>query len=55
MQLLVTTSRSVLLMDPDTGAAEVIERGRGLYYGVTFSADQIYRMRRKTSPFRAEI
>lgn len=34
MQALVTTSRSVLLLDSDSGAWRPIHRGMGLYYGI---------------------
>jgi len=35
MKLLVTTSRSVLLFDPRSGAFPPIHEGGGLYYGIT--------------------
>jgi len=35
MKLLVTTSRSLLLLDADSGAFRPVHRGAGLYYGIT--------------------
>ena len=35
MKLLVTTSRSLLLFDVNTGNCQPIHRGAGLYYGIT--------------------
>lgn len=42
MNLLVTTSHSVLLIDSESGSANVVERGRGLYYGIAYSDQAIY-------------
>jgi len=36
---LVTTTRSILAV-PERGRVEVVHRGKGLYYGVTFDAEQ---------------
>lgn len=40
--LLVTTSRSLLLLDPTRACAERIDAGRGLYYGIEQTATAIY-------------
>ncbi|MFP5390815.1 MAG: YncE family protein [Gammaproteobacteria bacterium] len=42
MRALLTTSQSLLLLDSDTGAADVIDRGRGLYYGIARQGDLLY-------------
>jgi hypothetical protein len=41
-ELLVTTSRSFLLLNPLNGEAKVIDSGRGLYYGIAFSKESIF-------------
>jgi hypothetical protein len=47
MFLLVTTSRSFLLLDTASGNLFPLDRGRGLYYGITVAADQIMVAARK--------
>ncbi|KQV88702.1 hypothetical protein ASD15_26860 [Massilia sp. Root351] len=42
MDVLVTTSQSLLLIDTDTGHAHRIDSGRGLYYGLACHGDRIY-------------
>ncbi len=42
MQALLTTSQSFLLLDTDSGAAHVLDRGRGLYYGIAHHGDHLY-------------
>jgi hypothetical protein len=40
--LLVTTSHSLLRMDPDSGAVEPLHRGLGLYFGIASDGDHYY-------------
>lgn len=40
--LLLTTSQSFLLLDPDTGEADVLDSGRGLYYGIARHGEHLY-------------
>jgi hypothetical protein len=40
--LLVTTSKSLLLIDPQSGRGYRIDEGRGLYYGIAIDEDQIW-------------
>lgn len=40
--ILVSTSRSFMAINLDNGAYEIIDRGNGLYYGITYSDNQIY-------------
>jgi lipopolysaccharide transport system ATP-binding protein len=40
--LLVTTSHSLLLIDPAGRRGVVIDRGRGLYYGLTSDGERLY-------------
>lgn len=40
--LLVTTTRAAWILDLETGLARLIDDGRGVYYGISFSADQIF-------------
>jgi predicted SAM-dependent methyltransferase len=42
MNILVTTSHSFLAIDIDSGSAKVIDRGRGLYYGIAISDQKIF-------------
>ncbi len=42
MRLLVTTSHSLLLVDTDSGSAQPLHRGSGLYYGIAQKHDTIY-------------
>ncbi len=39
--LLVTTSQSLLLIDPDSGTGWRLDEGRGLYYGIAVAGEQI--------------
>jgi len=39
--ILVTTSHSLLLFDPDTGRARPLHRGAGLYYGIAFDGPRV--------------
>ena len=40
--LLVTTTRALWLLDLATGLARLIDEGRGVYYGISFSADHVF-------------
>ena len=40
--LLVTTTRAAWVLDLETGLARLIDQGRGVYYGISFSADQLF-------------
>lgn len=42
MLLLLTTSQSFLLLDTDTGEADVLDTGRGLYYGIARHGEHVY-------------
>lgn len=42
MDLLVTTSQSLLLLDTDTGCAVRLDGGRGLYYGLACDGEHLY-------------
>ncbi|MES2262021.1 MAG: hypothetical protein V4724_26165 [Pseudomonadota bacterium] len=42
MNLLVTTSQSLLLLDTDSGAAHLLDSGRGLYYGLAHDGEHLY-------------
>lgn len=42
MQLLVTTSQSLLLLDSDSGHAHRLHSGSGLYYGMARHGDHLY-------------
>lgn len=42
MQVLLTTSQSLLLLDTGSGAAHVLDHGAGLYYGLACDGEQIY-------------
>lgn len=42
MLLLLTTSKSFLLLNTDNGQFQRIDSGRGLYYGIAHHADNIY-------------
>ncbi len=42
MLALLTTSQSFLLIDTESGAAQVLDHGRGLYYGIARSGEHIY-------------
>jgi hypothetical protein len=42
MHLLLTTSRSFLLLDTESGDIRCIERGHGLYYGIAHNGDHLY-------------
>lgn len=58
-QLLVTTSRSLLLVEPHSGRIERMHSGAGLYYGIDIGADRILvaarnRMVSSTDPIQAE-
>jgi hypothetical protein len=41
MKAIVTTSHSVLVFDTSSGSAFAIDRGRGLYYGITRTPDGV--------------
>ncbi len=47
MLALLTTSQSFLLIDTDSGAAHVLDSGRGLYYGIARNGEHIYVAARK--------
>jgi hypothetical protein len=47
MDLLVTTSQSLLLLDSDTGHAVRLDSGRGLYYGLARQGQHLYVAARK--------
>jgi hypothetical protein len=54
LRLLVTTSRSFLLLDPRTGSGFRLDSGRGAYYGITMLDGNIWvaaRRRMAISPF----
>ena len=40
--LLVTTTRAAWLLDVTSGLARLLDEGRGVYYGISFSDDQIF-------------
>lgn len=40
--LLVTTTRAAWILDLETGLARLLDQGRGVYYGISFSADQLF-------------
>lgn len=40
--LLVTTTRAAWVLDLETGLARLIDEGRGVYYGISFSTDQLF-------------
>lgn len=40
--MIVTTSKSILRVDIDSGKISVIERGHGLYYGIAIKSNRIY-------------
>jgi hypothetical protein len=42
MDLLLTTSQSLLLLDTDSGLATRLDSGRGLYYGLAREGDHLY-------------
>jgi predicted SAM-dependent methyltransferase len=42
MNILITTSHSLLLVNVENGSVNVIDRGRGLYYGIAHSDEAIY-------------
>jgi hypothetical protein len=54
MRLLVTTSKSFLLVDTDSGESYPLDRGRGLYYGMTRVGDQIL-VAARNRPVSSEI
>jgi|GEM_PF-253607 O-antigen chain-terminating methyltransferase len=42
MKLLVTTSKSLLLVDTDSGSTTALDRGRGLYYGIAEADGKLF-------------
>lgn len=40
--LLVTTTRAAWLVDLDARRARIIDQGRGVYYGITFTQDRVF-------------
>ena len=42
MLLLVTTSRSLLLLDADSGESTPLDRGHGLYYGIAHNVENLF-------------
>jgi len=49
MKLLVTTSKSILVIDADNGRTEIKDTGKGLYYGIAYNKKKLFIAARRST------